>query len=159
MGCDTNWRFNPLVLRMSFIGDTKTASQVSRPALLALGLYMIIAGAVGEVWPFSRFTMYANIPKNAAVPMLKVNGEDHFPEEFVDFFGCTAEQIRLPHGIPSRVRWRQDEIGHWVSRHSAANPGDVAVDFGYQMVTVDDGVPRLDPSFVPLCSGSARWKK
>ena len=122
---------------MSFFGDRETAHEVSRPALFAMALYMVIAGGVGEVWPFSRFTMYASIPKDAAVPMLKVNGKDHFPEEFVDFYGCGAEQIRLPCDIPSRVGWRQDEIGHWVSRHSAETPGEVDIHFGYQMVIVD----------------------
>ena len=120
---------------------------------------MATAGMVGEVWPFSRFPMYAHIPKKAAVPVLKANGTDHFPEQFVGFYGCEAPQIRIPQAVPSRVGWRQNEIGHWVSRNSSETPGDVPVEFGYQMVVLDDGRPRLDPQFVPLCRGTARWRE
>ena len=144
---------------MSLSGDTQTVFGVSPPAVLAMGLYMTIAVTVGEVWPFSRFAMYASIPKNAAVPMIKVDGIDHHAEEFVDFFGCERAQIRIPEGIPSRVGWRQNEIGQWVDRHRADIPGDVSLHFGYQMVVVDDVRPRLDPNFVSLCSGTARWRE
>lgn len=134
-------------------------SNLSRAALVSMLTYLTLAAAVGEVWPFSRFTMYARLPEEAAVPVLEVNGDPVFPEQLVDYYGCNASQVRIPEEIPSRTGWRQEQIIRWVTTHSADTPGDVEVQFGYRMLLVDEGGPRLDDTFVELCAGSAGWSK
>ena len=101
--------------------------------------------------------MYAHLPTDAAVPVLLVNGQAHFPEELVDFHGCSSLDIRIPSGVRCRVGWRQDEIARWVSAHSASQPGDVEVRFGYQWLRLGEQGPGLDAEFMELCAGSARW--
>ena len=124
---------------------------------MSLMVYTLLAVLFGEVWPLSRFTMYAHLPTDAVVPVLRVNGQAHYPEELVDFHGCSSSAIRIPSGVRCRVGWRQDEIARWVSSHSASQPGDVRVQFGYQWLRASEQGPRLDAEFIELCAGSARW--
>jgi len=130
----------------------------SRPALVSLLAYGLLAVVVGEVWPLSRFPMYAHLPVTGAVPVVEVEGAWVVPEDLTAFHGCSGPQIRIPSGVPHRVGWRLDEIARWVKAHSATSPGPVQVRFGYRVVQVTDQGPRLDDNFVELCAGTASWR-
>ena len=135
------------------------ARGASTPAIVGLVVYGLLSAVIGEVWPLSRFAMYAHIPRDAAVPILEVDGRAYPPEDLVDFHGCNPKNIRIPRGVPSRVGWRQDEIARWVTAHGAEEPGDVVTHFGYRMLVIDETGPRLDDTFVELCTGTARWPR
>jgi hypothetical protein len=131
----------------------------SRPALAGFLAYGLLSWTLGEVWPLSRFPMYAHLPREGAVPVLIVEGEEVRPEELVDFHGCSAAQVRIPSGVPHRVGWRLDEIGRWVTAHTAhtaTQPGELEVSFGYRVLRITPEGPRLDEQVVELCRGTAR---
>ena len=130
---------------------------MSRPALASFLVYSALAVMIGECWPLSRYPMYAEVPADGAIPALQVDGEWVIPEDLVGFHGCDEASLRTPPGVPHRAGWRQDEIGHWVTAHTAKVPGEVEVVFGYRILSGTAEGPVLREGFTETCRGTASW--
>lgn len=131
-------------------------SRPSLPAAVGFLVYLTLASLAGEVWPLSRYPMYAHMKPEGAIPLMLVDGEPALPEDFEAFHGCGPGDVRIPRGTPSRMGWRMDEVQRWLASHSGAAPGDVPVRFGHATLALTPDGPRLADDFVLLCEGTAR---
>lgn len=129
------------------------------PATAGFLAYLVLASVVGEVWPLSRYPMYAHQTAEGAIPLMLVDGEPAPPEDFEAFHGCGPGDVRIPRGTPSRMGWRMDEVQRWLASHRGEGPGDVRVRFGHATLAITLEGPRLADDFVLLCEGTARRRE
>lgn len=128
----------------------------SRATVIGYAAYAAGALVFGEVWPFSRFPMYAHNERDSVVPVFLVDGVPTRPEAMRHIHGCRAEDVEVPPHTPFRVGWRLDEIRAHFRREAADTPGDVPVTLGLAMIRTDLGEPTLDDQLIVLCTGTAR---
>jgi len=126
-----------------------------RPTPLALGAftaYLALALLVGEVFPFSRFDMYAGIAdrQEAAVPMARVG------ERWVSVFDYSCFDGPIPardfRAVPSSMNYRVFQDAAWVRDHQGQG-GDVTLEVGWLWLRrTDSGITE---SFEPTGTLSA----
>jgi hypothetical protein len=107
-------------------------------AVLAGGLLL------GETFPFSRFSMYANVGRRteSAVPVFLADGVVTEPSRYERFQGLELSRVLLQKTQPSSLQYKTDDGYRWISRHVAQDgerAGPVRFAAGY--VTV-----RLSPA-------------
>ncbi len=114
---------------------------VSRPALLAFVVYLLGGLVLGEVFPFSRFSMYADIARRdyGAVPVFLVGGDQGDPSRLSGFHHLDPDQFHSPPGLVSAMDYVVDDWAAIVRARPAAEPGPLAVEVAYDLVRVRDG--------------------
>ncbi|MDP2314654.1 MAG: hypothetical protein Q8P41_17250 [Pseudomonadota bacterium] len=110
-------------------------------ALGAFALYVSGGLLLGERFPFSRFTMYADIaPRDrGAVPFFLANGKAAEPHDFRGFHGLSAGGFSAPEGVVGTLGYIVAERAAWVVAHPAGSAGPVDITVGYDLVRVEDG--------------------
>ena len=130
-------------------------------APLAALLYILISLAIGDWFPFSRYSMYASIGRrdHGAAPYFKANGEFVRIDHYGDFSGLDLEAM-YPRGIPCSLEWQVHEARRWIQRHpapagQAEGEAVVPVEFGFRLIWVDEQ-GRLTMTLRPTMQGHAR---
>jgi hypothetical protein len=122
-------------------------------ALYSVGAFLLyVAGAVllGDTFPFSRFSMYADYRRQGAVPVFLAGGRPVSVRAFESFFGIDPDRM-YPKGTPCSLEWRIHEARRWIVQHTASGPMEraVPVQWGFTFVTVDEaGRVRQDVRIV-----------
>lgn len=122
--------------------------------LAACILYVGLSALVGEVFPFSRFTMYAGLADrdHAAVFQFELDGQVVDPLELEAFSGFDTDAL-----VPTGVATAQEHELAPIARHIDANPGPETGGRPLQLVwrvfRVEDGV--LSEERVPGQQGLA----
>jgi len=118
---------------------------------IAAIVYMVISLAVGDRFPFSRYSMYANLTTRKEGAVLYIKAGDAFvaPDDLEAVHGLDVPAMN-PRKVPCSQQWLVYEAQRWLDDHRAEAPPDnaVAVEIGYRMLRVeDDGSlsERLDP--------------
>lgn len=126
-----------------------------RAALLAFVVWLTGGLLLGECWPFSRYSMYADIAdrEQGALPLFWANGQPAEPEQFSSFYGVDPSAFNGPEGIPTTFDYLTRPRAQWVSTHPAAHPGPVRIEVGWELVKM--GPHGLERSPMILSTGSA----
>jgi hypothetical protein len=133
---------------------------VSRAAALAFALVLAAGLVLGEVFPFSRFDMYARAAgrREGAVPLVLADGREIEIERLRGFSAIDATTL-LPAGIPCSMEYRVHEIERWIATHPAPRdgaPGPLHVWIGYRVLSLADG--RVHERRVVVAEGRA-WPR
>ena len=118
--------------------------------------YIVISLVIGDVFPFSKYSMYASIGRrdHGAVLYVKADGVFVRVDELVDFHGIDLDQV-YPSGIPCSLEWQVHEAKRWLGNHKADAPGPVAVEMGFRLIWVAaDG--KITEKLRPTVRGTAR---
>ncbi len=128
---------------------------LSRPAAIAFVAYVLGGLVLGEVFPFSRYTMYADIAARdyGAVPVFVVAGVESDPAEFSSFHGLDPAQFVAPAGIVTAMDYVTRGWGDQVRRRPADDPGPLAVEVAYDLVRVRAG--EVQRQRIVVARGSA----
>lgn len=123
---------------------------LSRVAPVALIAWATAGLAVGEVYPFSRFRMYAAPPAGpTAVPVFQAGGVDADPRRYRDFLGLEGDWGTPP--APCTMGYRVDQLRHQVATSRGREPGPVKVALGWRVIGPDGTVG----DFLPVAEGTA----
>jgi hypothetical protein len=111
----------------------------------AFGAFAIYLGGglfFGERFPFSRFSMYADIAARdrGAIPVFLADGVDTEPRTFRSFSGLDPARFRAPEGVVSTLDYVVNERAAWVAAHPADTPGPIRIEVGFDLVRLDHGV-------------------
>ncbi len=128
-------------------------------APVAALVYIVVSLAIGDWFPFSRYSMYASIGArdHGAAPYCKANGEFTTVDRLEHFGGFDVAHI-YPQGIPCSLEWQVHEARRWIEAHMAppdGGPGDVAMEFGFRLIWVDDK-GHITEKLRPTLNGTAR---
>jgi hypothetical protein len=135
---------------------------VERPHPWALAAFATsLAGGffVGEVFPFSRFAMYADLaPRGEGfVPVFLADGVLTEPRRFERFSGIGPGDFAAPEGVASSLDYVVDERAAWVAgRIDTQGPGPVTVEVGYDLVHLEGGELVRDRHIVARGTAWAR---
>jgi hypothetical protein len=131
-----------------------------RVALAAFAVFFVGGLDVGELYPFSRFSMYAAIAprEEAAIPTFRADGRDVRPEALTDFFGVNPDGLAAPEGVVTSTDYILRERAAWVRAHTATTPGPVTVEIGWELWRIDPQTGALTRRALLLQTGSARWR-
>jgi hypothetical protein len=116
----------------------------TRPDAWALGSFAVfLAGGLvlGEVFPFSRYDMYADIAARdrGAVPVFRADGRTVEPTAFRAFHGLDPARFRSPEGVVCTMDYVVNERAAYVAARPADEPGPVRIVVGFDRVRVEDG--------------------
>jgi hypothetical protein len=111
------------------------------PAVCAFAIYLGGSLALGERFPFSRFSMYADVAGRAegAVPVFLADGEPASPHAFTGFAGIDPDGL-LPRDIPCSLEYVVADAARWIRTHPASEGrrGEGArFQVGYRILTID----------------------
>lgn len=131
-----------------------------RVGIAAFAVFFVGALDVGELYPFSRFSMYAAIAprEEAAIPTFRADGQDVSPEALTSFFGVNPEGLAAPEGIVTSTDHVLRERAAWIRAHTATTPGPVTVEIGWELWRIDPETGALTRRALLLQTGSARWR-
>lgn len=131
-----------------------------RAALAAFAVFFVGGLDVGELYPFSRFSMYAAIAprEEAAIPTFRADGRDVAPEALTGFFGLDPEGLAAPEGIVTTTDHILRERAAWLRAHAGTTPGPVTVEIGWELWRLDPTTGALTRRALTLQRGSARWR-
>lgn len=126
-----------------------------RVALLACGIYITGALLFDELFPFSRYAMYADIGgrTQGAIPLFLADGQAAEPQDYAAFYGLSPERFFAPEGVACSLNYIVTERAAWVGAHPATAPGPIQVQVGFTLVTLRDG--GLSQERLILQEGSA----
>ena len=125
-------------------------------ALLAFLAYGVLGILLGDVFPFSRYGLYASAParEKGAVPVFLAEGREARIADFESFDGIETGAM-YPEGYPCSLEWMVREAQAWVDDHRGAGPGPVPVAWGFRVLQVgEDGT--VTENLEVLCEGTAR---
>lgn len=116
------------------------------PALLAFAIYFFGSLLIGEFFPFSRFSMYANISPHAqgAIPVFLANGVAAEARDFKAFYGLEPIKFRAPQGVACSLGYLVDERAAWVAQHPASTAGPVQISVGFDQISLVEGEIKHD---------------
>ncbi len=114
---------------------------LSRPAVTAFVVYLLGGLLLGEVFPFSRYTMYADIAARdyGAVPVFLVDGAESEPSAFSSFHALDPSAFVAPTGVVTAMDYVTRDWGDQVRRRPASSPGPLVVEVAYDLVRVRGG--------------------
>lgn len=124
-------------------------------ALLPFLLYLSGSLLFGEHFPFSRYDMYADIPRRdrGAIPIFLADGQPSEPTEFLSFYGISAENVRAPLGVACTMGYIVEERLARILAAPAERPGPVRIQVGFDRVRLEEG--KLIHDFWITGEGSA----
>jgi hypothetical protein len=103
-------------------------------AAIAAAGYGTVAWVVGDRFPFSRYSMYADLRgrDRGSVPFVRFEGRDVAVETLDRFSGVTGAAFDLT-GVPCSQEWIVWENRRWIDAHQG-DPGDGAgvVEVGFR---------------------------
>ena len=111
-----------------------------RTAAVAFGLYLAASLAVGDVFPLSRYSMYADVGRyrESYVPVFLAQGRPANPRDYHRFAGIEPDDMGPGARIGSH-NYRVDEDRRWIASHSTTEIGPVPVAYGYRSVRLTNG--------------------
>ncbi|MBM4367899.1 MAG: hypothetical protein FJ102_16925, partial [Deltaproteobacteria bacterium] len=114
---------------------------LSRPAVTAFIAYLLGALVLGEVFPFSRYTMYADIAARdyGAIPVFVVDGSERDPSTLHAFHDLDPAEFVAPAGVVTAMDYVTRGWADLVRRRPATAPGPLAVEVAYDLVRVQGG--------------------
>ena len=126
----------------------------------ALLVYAAISLAVGDVFPFSRYSMYAKLRGRVEGAVFAVRvGEARVPiGELEGFAGLDPEKVS-PDGYPCSQQWVVFEAKRWIEHHRVDTPAADAVDIeiGFRILRLE--AFTLHERWAPLTAGRARRRR
>lgn len=129
-------------------------------ALVALVLYVGISLAVGDRFPFSRYSMYARLTHRREGAVLYVKAGERFvaPDELEAVFGLDVPALD-PKRVPCSQEWLVYEAQRWLENHLVKTelPDGVPVEIGYRMLSVnEDGLVSM--RLAPVTKGTGKLR-
>ncbi len=132
-------------------------------ASAAMCTYVLVSLAVGDRFPFSRYSMYASLKGRVqgAVLYVEADGVAVDIARLWRFSGVDPTRID-PRGHPCSQEWAVYEVRRWVAEHLEAGlplpeeAGRVPVEIGFRLVSVEGF--KLHEDRVLLTRGSASWR-
>ncbi len=111
-------------------------------APLGFAVYAAISLRVGNLFPFSKYSMYASSPnrRRGAVPVLLLDGEPVHWTRYERISGLRSQDM-YPPGLPCSLEWMVLEAKRWVDDHTAEPgdaPGPVHLTWGFRILTLGD---------------------
>ncbi|MEZ4442086.1 MAG: hypothetical protein R3B72_23535 [Polyangiaceae bacterium] len=129
---------------------------------LAAVLYGVICLAVENVFPFSRYALYARsgVRTKGAVPTFWAEGEPALIADYEEFHGIDPETIYPQHDdLQCSLEWPVREAQDWLRRHRLPEPPEdaarVEVRYGFRVLEVNDA-GDLTESIIITATGTAR---
>lgn len=109
------------------------------PALIAACAAVIyggIAWIVGDRFPFSRYSMYADLGgrREGAVLYVRLGGRDVEFHEVVAWQGVDPAAIE-PFSVPCSLHWVVFEAQRWIAEHTG--DATVPLEIGYRILRVE----------------------
>lgn len=106
--------------------------------LIALGaalVYGLISWRVGDLFPFSRYAMYADLRgrSEGAVLVVRLDGKEVDFHEVVAWHGVDPAAIE-PFSVPCSLHWVVFEAQRWIGDHTAAAPLELPLEVGYRIL-------------------------
>jgi hypothetical protein len=127
-------------------------------AVLSAFAYGLVSWFAKDVYPFSRYAMYADLlgRDQGAVLVIRLAGREVAFHDVVDWYGIDPASLD-PADVPCSLQWVALEAQRWVQRHSVATPaaGALPVEVGYRILSIATG-GQVDERFEPRGHGSAR---
>jgi hypothetical protein len=122
-------------------------------ALACGGVYALTSWLVGDIFPFSRYAMYAGLRGRTEGAVLYVRVGEAFVDvqELLDFDGVDPAKIQVQ-GWPCSQEWQVVEARRWVEAHPGS--GREAVEVGFRVIRVREGA--IEERLVPVTTGRAR---
>lgn len=116
------------------------------PALLAFVMYFFGSLLVGEFFPFSRFSMYANISPQAqgAIPVFLANGVAAEARDFKAFYDLEPIKFYAPQGVACSLGYLVEERSAWVAQHPATAAGPIQISVGFDQISLVEGEIKHD---------------
>lgn len=129
-------------------------------AVPAFGLYLLGALLVGEVYPFSRYTMYAisGYDRGTALVFLADGQPVGDLRRFRAFADFDTDRLQYPPGQPGSQEYLLDAVRHQVRARTADRPPEepsVHLQIGFQVAEPSPQGPRVVEPFVLLAEGRA----
>ncbi len=119
-------------------------------ALAAMAVYIVISLLVGDRFPFSRYSMYANLTQREQGAVFFVRAGDRFvaADELDAVWGIDVPALD-PKLVPCSQQWLVYEAQRWLESHLVEAPPEdsLPLEIGYRMLKVEpDGAVsmRLD---------------
>lgn len=111
-------------------------------ALVACVVYMAISFAVGSVFVFSKYSMYADLTTRREGAVLYVRAGERFvePDDLAAVFGLDVPALD-PRRVPCSQQWVVYEAQRWFEQHAVptAPEAGLPIEVGYRMLRVQDG--------------------
>ena len=128
-------------------------------ALSALMVYVTLSLRVGDVFPFSKYSMYARLRERVegAVLFVTYDGVEVAPTALTDFVGLEPAKISAA-GFPCSQEWVVHETRRWVEDHlGATGPDHRRVELGFRIIRME--AYKLTERREVLTSGAARRRR
>jgi hypothetical protein len=112
--------------------------------MIAFLVYAAGSWILGEVYPFSRFDMYASSAgrSEGAVPVFLVDGKDIDITDYDLFTGIDPDlRTLLPPDVPCSMEYIVRDAARWIAEHRAAPhqpDGPAKITIGYRILSIDD---------------------
>lgn len=120
-------------------------------AAIAALAYGAVSWFTGDLFPFSRYSMYAKLRgrTEGAVLYVEVDGVERPFHEVVAWSGIDPERIRAD-GVPCSLHWVVLETQRWVRQHQAelADGAEVVVGWHWLRVAPDGGLEHEKRPFL-----------
>jgi hypothetical protein len=130
-------------------------------ALAAALAYIVISLVIGDIFPFSRHSMYAStaMRDKGAVPLMLADDKPAELDDYHRFVGIDPDQL-YPSQLPCSLEWQVHEASRWLRDKAAepdSGPGPVKISWGFVILRVmDDGT--IQERWRPVQEGSA-WPR
>lgn len=127
-------------------------------ALVAMLLYMAISLRVGDRFPFSKYSMYADLRTRDEGAVLYVRLGERFvdPDQLEAVHGLDVEALD-PKKRPCSQQWLVYEAQRWLRDHTVASvpDGGELVEVGWRLLRIEpDG--SLSERLEPMTRGTGR---
>jgi len=130
-------------------------------ALAAALVYMVISLIIGDIFPFSKHSMYAStaMRDKGAVPLMLADNQPAEVDDYVRFTGIDPDRLYPPR-LPCSLEWQIHEAGRWFRGNQAEEgspPGPVKISWGFVILRVQpDG--SIQETWRPVQEGTA-WPR
>jgi hypothetical protein len=132
--------------------------------MIAFVVYAAGSWILGEVYPFSRFDMYASSAgrSEGAVPVFLVEGREVDVTDYDLFSGIDPDAL-LPPDVPCSMEYVVRDAARWIASHrkSETQPeGPVTITIAYRILSIDetDGASTLRERTRVVAEGRA-WRR
>ncbi|MFM2248712.1 MAG: hypothetical protein RL071_4787 [Pseudomonadota bacterium] len=117
-----------------------------RAGLVSLALVAGGGVVLGEVYPWSRYTMYADLGQrdHGAVPLVRVDGQQADLRDYVAFADLDPAAFRPPPDVPCSMLYVFDQQSEHVRGRLRAGPGPLPVEIGVLLVRPGPGGPQVE---------------